>query len=43
MGVEHPELIKVISNVPSEYSSPYDDSHTIFYTHLLMFFICGKR
>jgi hypothetical protein len=23
MGVEHPELIKVISNAPSEYSSPY--------------------
>jgi hypothetical protein len=51
MGVEHPELIKVVSNVPSEYSSPYvpfayhipytfAHSHTIFHTHLLMFFIC---
>jgi hypothetical protein len=35
MGVEHPELIKVLSNVPPEYSSSY-----VPFAYLLMFFIC---
>jgi hypothetical protein len=34
MGVEHPELIKVVSNVPSEYSSP----HVPFAYHILYTF-----
>jgi hypothetical protein len=38
MGVEHPELIKVISNVPEEYSSPYVPfAYHILYTFAHVF------
>jgi hypothetical protein len=38
MGVEHPELIKVVSNVPSEYSSSYVPfAYHILYTFAHVF------
>ena len=38
MGVEHPELIKVVSNVPAEYSSPYVPfAYHILYTFAHVF------
>jgi hypothetical protein len=43
IGVERPELIKVISNISANYSSPEVLLLIIFYTHMHVYSICGKR
>ncbi|HJY11018.1 MAG TPA: hypothetical protein VJ250_08700 [Nitrososphaeraceae archaeon] len=43
MGVEHPELIKVLSNVPPEYSSSYVPfAYHILYTFAHVFHMCSR-
>ena len=43
IGVERPELIKVISNIPANYSSPDVVFGYYIYTRMHVYSICDKE